>query len=37
MEVKAVAKHVRISPRKVRYVADMVRGKDVEKARAILN
>lgn len=36
MEVKAVAKHVRISPRKVRYVADLVRGKDVEKARAIL-
>lgn len=36
MEVKAVAKHVRISPRKVRYVADLVRGKDVEQARAIL-
>ena len=27
MEVKAVAKHIRISPRKVRYVADLVRGK----------
>ena len=36
MEVKAVAKHIRISPRKVRYVADMVRGKGVEEARAIL-
>lgn len=36
MEVKAVAKHIRISPRKVRYVADLVRGKDVEEARAIL-
>ncbi len=36
MEVKAVAKHIRISPRKVRYVADLVRGKGVEEARAIL-
>ena len=36
MEVKAIAKHIRISPRKVRYVADLVRGKDVEEARAIL-
>ncbi|MDO4541599.1 MAG: 50S ribosomal protein L22 [Bacillota bacterium] len=36
MEVKAVAKHIRISPRKVRYVADLVRGKGVEEARGIL-
>lgn len=36
MEVKAVAKHIRISPRKVRYVADMVRGKSVVEARGIL-
>ncbi len=36
MEVKAVAKHIRISPRKVRYVADMVRGKGVGEARGIL-
>lgn len=36
MEVKAIAKHIRISPRKVRYVADLVRGKGVVEARAIL-
>ncbi|MEG1441942.1 MAG: 50S ribosomal protein L22, partial [Oscillospiraceae bacterium] len=36
MEVKAIAKHIRISPRKVRYVADLVRGKRVEEARGIL-
>ncbi|MDL2225161.1 50S ribosomal protein L22 [Eubacteriales bacterium OttesenSCG-928-M02] len=33
---RAVAKYVRISPRKVRYVVDMVRGKSVEEAEAIL-
>jgi len=32
MEVKAVAKFVRISPRKVRPVMDQVRGKPVEEA-----
>jgi large subunit ribosomal protein L22 len=32
MEVKAVAKYVRISPRKVRLVMDQVRGKKVEEA-----
>ncbi len=32
MEVKAVAKFVRISPRKVRLVMDEVRGKRVEEA-----
>lgn len=36
MEITAKAKNIRISPRKVRYVADLVRGKDVEKATAIL-
>ena len=36
MEVKARATNIRISPRKVRYVVDMIRGKDVEKAQAIL-
>ena len=36
MEVKAVAKTVRIAPRKVRLVLDLVRGKDVNEALAIL-
>lgn len=30
MEVKAVAKYVRISPQKVRKVADVIKGKPVE-------
>ncbi len=36
MEVKAIAKTVRIAPRKIRLVLDLVRGKDVEEAEAIL-
>lgn len=36
MEVKAVSKYVRVSPRKARIVADLVRGKSVEQAREIL-
>ena len=36
MEVKAVAMTVRIAPRKVRLVLDLVRGKDVNEALAIL-
>ena len=36
MEVKATAKTVRIAPRKVRLVLDLVRGKDVKEAAAIL-
>ncbi len=36
MEVKAVAKNVRLTPRKVRLVLDLIRGKDVEEALAIL-
>lgn len=36
METKAVAKFVRISPRKVRLVVDLIRGKKVEEALAIL-
>jgi large subunit ribosomal protein L22 len=36
MEAKAVAKYVRISPRKVRIVLDLIRGKDVREALAIL-
>ena len=36
MEVRAIAKYVRISPRKVRQVVDLIRGKDVREALAIL-
>jgi len=36
MEVRAVAKDTGISPRKVRPLADMVRGKKVDEALAIL-
>ena len=36
MEVKAVARFVRVSPRKARIVVDQVRGKSVERAREIL-
>ena len=36
MEVKAVAKYVRISPRKVRLVIDLVRGKRVDESLNIL-
>lgn len=36
MQTKAVAKYVRISPRKVRQVADLIRGKKVSDAFAIL-
>ena len=36
MEVRAVAKDTGISPRKVRLLADMVRGKKVDEALAIL-
>ncbi len=32
MEIKAKAKHIRMSPRKVRLVADAVRGKEAENA-----
>jgi large subunit ribosomal protein L22 len=32
METKAVAKHIRISPRKIRLVMDEVRGKKVDEA-----
>lgn len=36
MEAKAVAKYIRISPRKVRKVVDLIRGKKVGEALAIL-
>lgn len=36
MEARAVARHVRISPRKARQVIDLIRGKDVEEALTIL-
>ena len=36
MEVKAVAKYVRVAPRKVRVVMDLIRGKNVADAFAIL-
>ena len=36
MEAKAVARHIRIAPRKVRQEIDLIRGKDVGEAEAIL-
>lgn len=36
MEAKAIAKHIRISPRKVKPVADLIRNKSVKEATAIL-
>jgi large subunit ribosomal protein L22 len=36
MEVRAVGKYLRISPYKVRLVADLVRGKKVDEALTIL-
>jgi len=36
MEAKAIAKTVRIAPRKARLVADLIRGKEVGVAYAIL-
>jgi len=36
MEAKAVARHVRIAPRKAKLVADLIRGKKVNEALAIL-
>lgn len=35
-EVRAVAKYIRTSPRKLRLVADLIRGKAVNEARVIL-
>ena len=36
MEARAVSRHVRVTPRKVRLVIDLIRGKNVEEAYAIL-
>ncbi len=36
METRAIVKHVRISPQKARLVVDLIRGKKVEEADAIL-
>ena len=37
MDVKAIAKRVRISPIKIRLVVDMVRGKNADEALVILS
>jgi len=36
VEARAIAKYMRISPRKVKVVADLIRGKNVDEALAIL-
>jgi len=36
MESKAVARYIRMSPQKVRLVADLIRGKKVQEARNVL-
>lgn len=36
MEARAIAKYVRISPRKMKPIVDLVRGKSVDEALAIL-
>lgn len=37
IEAKAVARYIRISPRKVRLVVDLIRGKSVEEAMNLLH
>ncbi len=37
MEAKAILKNARIAPRKVKIVLDLIRGKDLEMALAIVN
>ena len=35
MEAKAVARYVRVAPRKARLVVDLIRGRSIDDARAI--
>lgn len=37
MEARAISRYVRMSPRKVRLVVDLIRGKDVEESLQILH
>ena len=37
MEAKAIARYIRMSPRKIRLLADLVRGKSIEHARVQLS
>jgi len=37
MEARAIAKYIRIAPRKVRLLADMIRGKGVDEAINLLH
>lgn len=37
MEARAIARHIRISPRKVKIVIDLIRGKDLGEALNILS
>jgi len=37
MEAKAIHRFARLAPRKARYVADLIRGKDLDEALAILH
>ena len=34
MEARAIAKYIRISPLKIHYICDEIRGKSVEEAKA---
>lgn len=36
MEARAISRHVRVTPRKVRLVIDLIRGRNVEEAYALL-
>ncbi len=36
MEAKAIARYIRISPRKLKPIADLIRGKNVKEALAML-
>ncbi|MGE5545044.1 MAG: 50S ribosomal protein L22 [Bacillota bacterium] len=36
MQARAIARYIRVSPFKARQVVDLIRGKDVREARAIL-